>query len=131
MDTRLSHADAAHLDELDKEFDTFPTSRSSDIIRMRYDRLRSIRGRVQIVIGDLATQGERFQSLLSWRDPRATTLFVTFCLIAAIVLYVTPFQVVALLIGLYVLRHPKFRHKLSSIPFNFIRRLPAEFLLKV
>ncbi|XP_022754053.1 FT-interacting protein 1-like [Durio zibethinus] len=125
MDTRLSHADAAHPDELDEEFDTFPTSRPSDIVRMRYDRLRIIAGRVQSVIGDLATQAERFQSLLSWRDPRATTLFVTFCLIAAIVLYVTPFQVVALLIGLYVLRHPRFRHKLPSVPLNFFRRLPA------
>lgn len=92
---------------------------------MRYDRLRSIAGRVQTVIGDLATQGERFQSLISWRDPRATTLFVTFCLIAAIVLYVTPFQVVALLAGIYVLRHPRFRHKLPSVPLNFFRRLPA------
>ncbi|XWS52466.1 hypothetical protein CRYUN_Cryun11dG0072900 [Craigia yunnanensis] len=125
MDTRLSHADAAHPDELDEEFDTFPTSRPSDIVRMRYDRLRSIAGRVQTVIGDLATQGERFQSLLSWRDPRATTLFVTFCLIAAIVLHVTPFQVVDLLMGLYVLRHPRFRHKLPSVPLNFFRRLPA------
>ncbi|GKV22208.1 hypothetical protein SLEP1_g32092 [Rubroshorea leprosula] len=125
MDTRLSHADAAHPDELDEEFDTFPTSRSSEIVRMRYDRLRSIAGRVQTVIGDLATQGERFQSLLSWRDPRATTLFITFCLIAAIVLYVTPFQVVVLLMGLFVLRHPRFRHKLPSVPLNFFRRLPA------
>ncbi|KAE8037072.1 hypothetical protein FH972_009696 [Carpinus fangiana] len=125
MDTRLSHADAAHPDELDEEFDTFPTSKSSDMVRMRYDRLRSIGGRVQTVIGDMATQGERFQSLLSWRDPRATTLFVTFCFIAALVLYVTPFQVVALLIGIYVLRHPRFRHKLPSVPLNFFRRLPA------
>lgn len=125
MDARLSHADALHPDELDEEFDTFPTSRPSDIARMRYDRLRSIAGRVQTVVGDLATQGERFQSLLSWRDPRATTLFVIFCLIAAIVLYVTPFQVVALLAGIYVLRHPRFRHKLPSVPLNFFRRLPA------
>ncbi|KAJ0021071.1 hypothetical protein Pint_31229 [Pistacia integerrima] len=125
MDTRLSHAEAAHPDELDEEFDTFPTSRGSDMVRMRYDRLRSIGGRVQTVIGDLASQGERFQSLLSWRDPRATTLFVTFCLIAAIVLYVTPIQVIALLLGLYVLRHPRFRHKLPSVPLNFFRRLPA------
>ncbi|KAK8478010.1 hypothetical protein V6N13_000562 [Hibiscus sabdariffa] len=125
MDTRLSHADAAHPDERDEEFDTFPTSRPSDIVRMRYDRLRSIAGRVQTVIGDLATQGERFQSLLSWRDPRATTLFVTFCLVAAVILYFTPFQVVALLTGLYVLRHPRFRHKLPLVPLNFFRRLPA------
>lgn len=125
MDTRLSHADSAHPDELDEEFDTFPTSRPSDVIRMRYDRLRSIAGRIQTVVGDLATQGERLQSLLGWRDPRATALFVIFCLVAAIVLYVTPFQVVALLTGFYVLRHPRFRHKLPSVPLNFFRRLPA------
>ncbi|XP_061361389.1 FT-interacting protein 3-like [Gastrolobium bilobum] len=125
MDTRLSHADAAHPDELDEEFDSFPTSRSSDMVRMRYDRLRSIAGRVQTVIGDMATQGERFQSLLSWRDPRATTLFITFCLIAALVFYVTPFQVVCLLLGFYVLRHPRFRQKFPSFPLNFFRRLPA------
>ncbi|KAE8665102.1 hypothetical protein F3Y22_tig00112686pilonHSYRG00019 [Hibiscus syriacus] len=82
MDTRLSHADVAHPDERDEEFDTFPTSRPADIVRMRYDRLKSIAGRVQTVIGDLATQGERFQPLLSCRDPRVTTLFVTFCLTA-------------------------------------------------
>ncbi|OVA06661.1 C2 calcium-dependent membrane targeting [Macleaya cordata] len=125
MDIRLSHAENLHPDELDEEFDTFPTSRPSDIVRMRYDRLRSVAGRIQTVVGDLATQGERLQSLLSWRDPRATALFVTFCLIAAIVLYVTPFQVVALLMGFYVLRHPRFRHKLPSVPLNFFRRLPA------
>lgn len=125
MDTRLSHADVLHPDELDEEFDTFPTSKPADTVRMRYDRLRSIAGRVQTVVGDMASQGERFQSLLSWRDPRATAIFVTFCFIAAIVLYVTPFQVIALLTGLYILRHPRFRHKLPSVPLNFFRRLPA------
>ncbi|KAF5771994.1 putative C2 domain, phosphoribosyltransferase, C2 domain superfamily [Helianthus annuus] len=125
METRISCADNVHPDELDEEFDTFPTSRPPDIIRMRYDRLRSIMGRMQTVVGDMATQRERFQSLLSWRDPRATSLFVTFCLLTAIVLYVTPFQVVAILTGLYVLRHPRFRHKLPSVPVNFFRRLPA------
>ncbi|KAJ0988139.1 hypothetical protein J5N97_006495 [Dioscorea zingiberensis] len=125
MDTRLSHADTAHPDELDEEFDTFPTSRPPEIVRMRYDRLRSVAGRIQTVVGDLATQGERLQNLLSWRDPRATALFVTFCLIAAIVLYVTPFRVVAFLAGLYLLRHPRFRHRLPSVPLNFFRRLPA------
>ncbi|PHT71365.1 Protein QUIRKY [Capsicum annuum] len=125
MDTRLSCADTAHPDELDEEFDTFPTSRPPDTVQIRYDRLRSIAGRIQTVVGDMATQGERLQSLLSWRDPRATALFVIFCLIAAIALCVTPFQVVALVTGFYVLRHPRFRHKLPSVPVNFFRRLPA------
>ncbi|XP_077240459.1 FT-interacting protein 1-like [Tasmannia lanceolata] len=125
MDTRLSWAEAVHPDELDEEFDTFPTTKQHDVVRMRYDRLRSVAGRIQTVVGDMATQGERFQSLLSWRDPRATSLFIVFCLCAAVVLYVTPFRVVALLVGLYMLRHPRFRSKLPSVPSNFFKRLPA------
>ncbi|GMH00075.1 hypothetical protein Nepgr_001914 [Nepenthes gracilis] len=125
IDTQLSHADIAQPDELDEEFDALPTSQGSDIVRMRYDHLRNIAGRIQTVVGDLATQGERFQFLLSWRDPRATALFVSFCLVAAVLLYVTPFEVVALLYGIYTLRHPKFRQKLPSPPVNFFRSLPA------
>ncbi|GAV76456.1 C2 domain-containing protein/PRT_C domain-containing protein [Cephalotus follicularis] len=125
MNTRISYADAVHPDELDEEFDTFPTSRSPEIVRMRYDRLRSVAGRIQTVVGDLATQGERIQALLSWRDPRATAIYVIFCLVAAIVLYVTPFQVLALLAGFYLMRHPRFRHRMPSLPINFFRRLPA------
>ncbi|KAK7261576.1 hypothetical protein RIF29_27890 [Crotalaria pallida] len=125
METKLSHADVAHIDELDEELDTFPTSKSFDTVKARYDRLRCVAGRVQTVLGDVASQLERFQNLLSWRDPRATTLFVTFCLIAAIVLLVIPFRAVTLLIGFYVLRHPRFRNKLPSVPFNFFRRLPS------
>ncbi|KAL6992065.1 FT-interacting protein 1 [Sarracenia purpurea var. burkii] len=125
MDTKLSWAEAAHPDELDEEFDTFPTSKPNDVVRMRYDRLRGVAGRIQTVVGDIATQGERFESLLSWRDPRATGLFVVFCLCAAVVLYMTPFKVVALVAGLYVLRHPRFRSKLPSVPSNFFKRMPA------
>ncbi|CAN6440424.1 unnamed protein product [Victoria cruziana] len=126
MDTRLSQAERTHPDELDEEFDTFPTTRPPDIVRMRYDRLRSVAGRVQTVVGDLATQGERLQGILSWRDPRATTIFVVLCLCMAVFLYVTPFQVVAVLAGLYFLRHPRFRSKLPSVPISFFRRLPAK-----
>ncbi|KAJ0972061.1 hypothetical protein J5N97_020020 [Dioscorea zingiberensis] len=126
MDTKLSYAEFAHPDELDEEFDTFPSTKPSDIVRMRYDRLRSLAGRVQTVVGDLATQGERAQAILSWRDPRATTIFIMLSLIVAVLLYVTPFQVVMVLVGMYLLRHPKFRSKLPSVPFNFYRRLPAK-----
>lgn len=125
MNTKISQAEAVHPDELDEEFDTFPTTRSPDLVRMRYDRLRSVAGRIQTVVGDVATQGERLQALLSWRDPRATAIFVTFCLVAALVLYVTPFQAVAGLAGFYMMRHPRFRHRLPSAPINFFRRLPA------
>ncbi|KAL4325127.1 hypothetical protein GQ457_11G001300 [Hibiscus cannabinus] len=125
MNTSLSCADAVSPDELDEEFETFPATKSSDLVRMRYDRLRSVAGRIQTVVGDIASQGERLQALLSWRDPRATTIFVILCLTAAIVFYVTPFQVIALLSGFYVLRHPRFRHKTPSLPINFFRRLAA------
>ncbi|KAF6158707.1 hypothetical protein GIB67_040221 [Kingdonia uniflora] len=125
MDTRLSWAEAVHPDEMDEEFDTFPTSKTHDLVRMRYDRLRSVAGRIQTVVGDMATQGERFHNLLSWRDPRATSLFVVFCLFAAVLLYVTPFRALAFFIGLYMLRHPRFRSKMPSVPSNYFKRLPA------
>ncbi|XP_057800461.1 FT-interacting protein 1 [Salvia miltiorrhiza] len=125
MDARLSWAEAVQPDELDEEFDTFPTSRQGEVVRMRYDRLRSVAGRIQTVVGDVATQGERFHSLLSWRDPRATSLFLVFCLGAAVLLYVTPLRLLLLAAGLHVMRHPRFRSKLPSIPSNFFRRLTA------
>lgn len=125
MDTKLSWAEAVHPDELDEEFDTFPTSKQQDVARMRYDRLRSVAGRIQTVVGDMATQGERFQALLSWRDPRATSLYIIFCLIAAVVLYITPFKIITLGTGLFWLRHPRFRSKQPSVPSNFFRRLPS------
>lgn len=131
IDVRLSHANSAHPDELDEEFDTFPTSRSSDLLRMRYDRLRIIAGKFQTVVGDVASQGEKLLSLLSWRDPRATVLCMIIHLVAAIVVYVTPFKVVALLTGFFVLRHPRFRSRrwlpsIESILLNFFERLPAK-----
>lgn len=126
MDARLSQAENTHPDELDEEFDTFPTSRPTAVVRMRYDRLKSVAGRVQSVLGDLATQGERALCILSWRDPRATAIFIILALLLAVFLYVTPFQVIAVLIGLYMLRHPRFRSKLPSVPVNFFKRLPAK-----
>eukprot|EP00249_Psilotum_nudum_P024003 c29055_g1_i2 orf=951-3830(+) len=125
MDVVLSYANSAEPDELDEEFDVIPTSKTHEIVRMRYDRLRLLAGRIQTVMGDLATQLERFHSFLSWRDPRATVIFICFCLLAAIILYVTPFRVIAILLGVYLLRHPRFRHGMPSVILNFFRRLPA------
>ncbi|KAK4493181.1 hypothetical protein RD792_017955 [Penstemon davidsonii] len=125
MNIKLSCADSVHPDELDEEFDPFPTARGNDLVRMRYDRLRSVAGRIQTVVGDIASQGERMQALLSWRDPRATVIFMVFCVVAAVVLYTVPFQLLVVLVGSYVMRHPKFRHKLPPAPLNFFRRLPA------
>ncbi|KAH7443699.1 hypothetical protein KP509_02G047000 [Ceratopteris richardii] len=125
MDVRLSYADVARYDELDEEYDTFPTSRPPEVVRQRYDRLRNIAYYVQIALGDIASQGERFQALLSWRDPRATSIFISFCLTCALVLYVTPIRIIILVLGLYYLRHPRFRDHKPPILYNFFRRLPA------
>lgn len=126
MDIRLSCADSVTGDDLDEEFDMFPTSKGPDIVRMRYDRLRSVGSRIQGVMGDVAGQGERFQALLSWRDPRATSIFLLFCICAAVVLYSLPFQLLAIICGFYVMRHPKFRSKQPTVQLNFFRRLPAK-----
>ncbi|CAN4093773.1 unnamed protein product [Withania somnifera] len=125
MDTRLSYAENVYPDELDEEFDSFPTSRSSEIVRVRYDRLRSVAGRIQTVVGDMATQGERFHALLSWRDPRATFLFVIFCFFAAFGFYLVSIKWVVALWGLYYLRPPRFRNRLPCSAVCFLKRLPT------
>ena len=57
MNTRLSYADGVSPYELDEEFDTFPTTKSIELVRMWHDRLRSVAGRIQTVVGDMASQG--------------------------------------------------------------------------
>ncbi|OIT33423.1 PREDICTED: protein QUIRKY [Nicotiana attenuata] len=125
MDTRISQSETVDPDELDEEFDTLPSSRPPEIIRMRYDRLRILAARVQTVLGDFATQGERVQALVSWRDPRATKLFIIVCLIITIVLYAVPPKMVAVALGFYFLRHPMFRDPMPPATLNFFRRLPS------
>nr|KYP64424.1 Multiple C2 and transmembrane domain-containing protein 2 [Cajanus cajan] len=125
MDAKLSCADITNPEEFDEEMDSFPTTKSSDIVRWRYDRLRSLAGKVQSVVGQIATQGERVHALLNWRDPRATSIFMVFCLVSAIMLYVTPPQMLFILGGFYLMRHPKLRGKTPGAPINFFRRLPA------
>ncbi|WOL05057.1 protein QUIRKY [Canna indica] len=124
MDPRLSQVDAVGPDELDEEFDVFPSSRPADVVRQRYDRLRALAGRAQTLLGDVAAQGERMEALLGWRDPRATGIFAGFCLLSSIVLYMVPFRVLVLMAGFYYLRHPRFRGDMPSFGFNFFRRLP-------
>lgn len=125
MDIRLSQAEIVDPDDLDEEFDTIPSSKPPDLIRMRYDRLRILAARVQTVLGDVATQGERVQALVSWRDPRATKLFIGVCFILTIVLYAVPAKMVAVALGFYCLRHPMFRDPLPPPSLNFFRRLPS------
>ncbi|KAG6533615.1 FT-interacting protein 3-like [Zingiber officinale] len=126
IDLRLSHVDAVCADDLDEELDTFPTSRSPEVVRMRYDRLRSVAGRVQMRLGDMATVAERAESLLSWRDPRASFLFLMFCLLAAAVIYSVPTKVLVAAWGLYALRPPSLRDRLPSPLTTFFERLPTK-----
>jgi len=127
MDMSLSQADTATVEELEEEFDPFPSKFSGDNLRKRYDRLRAVAGRVLEVMADLATQGERVQSLLSWRDPRATVLFVIFCFVAVIVTYFVPFRILMFIWLTYVLRPPRFRSfDIPAVPQNFLRRMPAK-----
>ncbi|KAF2319428.1 hypothetical protein GH714_015756 [Hevea brasiliensis] len=100
IDTILSHVEDASSDDWDEEFDAFPSSKPGEIIRKRYDRLRSIAGRLTEIIGHLAAQLEGLYSLLTWRDPRATPMFVVFCLITGLVLYLVPFRCCLLLLEL-------------------------------
>ncbi|KAK1413348.1 hypothetical protein QVD17_35120 [Tagetes erecta] len=125
MDIKLSYADRLNGDELDEEFDGFPSSKHGDVLKMRYDRLRSVGSRIQTVVGDVATQGERIQNLVTWRDPRATAMFLGFCFVLAAVMYVVPIRGVVVVVGLFVMRHPSLRNRLPSVPMNFFRRLPA------
>jgi acyl-CoA synthetase (AMP-forming)/AMP-acid ligase II len=96
------------------------------VLKYRYERLRSVAERIQNALGDLAGVGERVQSLLSWQDPRATAILIAFCITASIILYVTPFQVVAALLGVYILRHPRFRDPWPAAPWNLFGRLPSQ-----
>ncbi|XP_014502554.1 protein QUIRKY [Vigna radiata var. radiata] len=125
MDMRMSYVDMVSLDELDEEFDGFPTTRPAEVVKMRYDRVRALAGRAQTLLGDVAAQGERLEALFSWRDPRATGIFAVVCLMMSLLFYAVPFRGLVLVAGFYYLRHPRFRDDMPSIPANFFRRLPS------
>ncbi|CAD6221055.1 unnamed protein product [Miscanthus lutarioriparius] len=122
---RASMAEAPDREELDEEFDTIPSARPPEVVRARYDRDRMVGARLQQMVGDVATQAERLQALVSWRDPRATGLFVALCVLVAMVLYMVPMKMVAVVAGFYYLRHPMFRDRMPATVINFFRRLPS------
>lgn len=125
FDPKISLADKIDRDELEEEFDAIPCSRTNEMVHARYDKLRILGARVQTVLGDFATQGERVQALVTWRDPRATGIFVGLCFVVAFILYLVPSKMVAMALGFYFLRHPIFRDRMPSPALNFFRRLPS------
>jgi Plant phosphoribosyltransferase C-terminal/C2 domain len=122
---RASLAEMPDREELDEEFDPMPSSKTAEVVRARYDKTRAVGARVQTMLGDLAVQAERLQALVTWRDPRATGLFLVMCVAVAMVLYLVPSRVVAVVGAFYYLRHPLFRDRMPSRAFNFFRRLPS------
>ncbi|KAK9715914.1 hypothetical protein RND81_06G198400 [Saponaria officinalis] len=126
FDPKLSLAETIDRDELDEEFDMVPCSRPPEVFRARYDKLRTLGARAQTVLGDLATQGERVQALVTWKDPRATGIFVGLCFGVAIILYLIPSKMVAMALGFYYFRHPLFRDRAPPPVINFFKRLPSQ-----
>lgn len=122
---RISLAESVDREELDEEFDAIPSTRPPEVVRARYDKLRSLGVRVQTMLGDLAAQGERVQALVTWRDPRATGIFIGLCFVVAMILYLVPTKMVAMASGFYYFRHPIFRDRMPSPALNFFRRLPS------
>ncbi|KAL3380023.1 hypothetical protein AABB24_000579 [Solanum stoloniferum] len=125
FDRKISLAESLDRDELDEEFDALPCTRPNELVRARYDKLRMLGARVQTILGDFATQGERVQALVTWRDPRATGIFIGLCFVVAFILYLVPSKMVSMAFGFYYLRHPIFRDRMPSPALNFFRRLPS------
>ncbi|KAJ8528921.1 hypothetical protein K7X08_030661 [Anisodus acutangulus] len=125
FDPKISLAESLDRDELDEEFDALPCNRPNELVRARYDKLCMLGARVQTILGDFAMQGERVQALVTWRDPRATGIFIGLCFVVAFILYLVPSKMVAMAFGFYYLRHPIFRDRMPSPALNFFRRLPS------
>jgi hypothetical protein len=125
IDATLSCVDTATPDDLQEELDLFPTQIGGENLRRRYDRLRTIGRNAQIKVNNLAVILEKFQSLSSWRDPRATQLFLLFCVIGLLVTFTIPSKVIIGIWILYYLRHPRFRNDSIFSVENFFSRMPS------
>uniref|UniRef100_A0A0D9XXJ2 C2 domain-containing protein n=1 Tax=Leersia perrieri TaxID=77586 RepID=A0A0D9XXJ2_9ORYZ len=123
VDDHLSLLSSVLQDELNEEFDTVESTHW-DLVRMRYDRLRSLGSMVQASLGDVASAVEKIHLLVTWRDPRATAIFQLLTVMAALLVYVVPIKVLVGVAGFYIMRHPRFRRKTPPIA-NFFSRLPS------
>lgn len=139
--TTFSQANYTPECNLDEEVDIYPFSKPPKIVSLRYDRLKRVVGAVQTTVGQVLDLVEIVFLLLSWRDRRATALFLLFCLIAGVSLFlftlasqymysrymyhVTPFQMFQILAALYLMRPPRFRRQELPWVINFLWRLPA------
>ncbi|KAK1310139.1 hypothetical protein QJS10_CPA08g00078 [Acorus calamus] len=81
---RLSAVEAVGADELDEEFDGVPSGRDAEVVRVRYDRLRTLGGWAQAALGEVAGHGERVRAVVEWRNLRATLMFMGACMVASV-----------------------------------------------
>ncbi|GAQ82809.1 synaptotagmin family protein [Klebsormidium nitens] len=139
MDPRLSGGEEPE-DDVDDEEDEEELMKGKDktsikviqnpyrnykIIKARFDKMKGYAALVQNILGQIAAQGERLTALLEWRDPRASTAFCSFCAIMAVFLFFAPIRYVAILVGCFIMRHPRFRNPLPPAPVNLFLRLPS------
>ncbi|VFR01877.1 unnamed protein product [Cuscuta campestris] len=74
---------------IDEEADTTPSSRPPEAIKSRHDELSKVVRGAEKSIGRVATGAVKIGALLRWWDPRATGVFVAFCVAAAAASYLT------------------------------------------
>ncbi|CAL5206215.1 unnamed protein product [Lathyrus oleraceus] len=125
IDETLSGADTTNAEDLEEELDFFPTQIRGEHLRRRYDRLRIIARNAHRKVSHSATIGEKLQSLCSWRDPRATKSFLSFCFAGFVVTMFLPSQVIIFIWIMFYLRHPRYRSGGTWSAGNFFKRLPS------
>ncbi|KAJ1274804.1 hypothetical protein BS78_05G088400 [Paspalum vaginatum] len=112
---------------LEEEFDAGPASGTPpEVVNQWYWQLRGTATRVQVLVGDVAGQGERVHALLAWRDCRATVIALLAVAALTVVSYAVPFRALVAVTGVYVMRHPLLRRKEPSALMSFFRRLPSK-----
>ncbi|KAF8779734.1 hypothetical protein HU200_002319 [Digitaria exilis] len=122
------HADGLDAGMLEEELDAVGPGSGTppDVVEWRYRKLREVATSVQVSIGGVASQGERVQSLLAWRDGRATAVALVAAAALAAVTYAVPLRALVAVAGLYVTRHPRLRRTgRPSALLCFFRRLPS------
>ncbi|CAJ2650795.1 unnamed protein product [Trifolium pratense] len=125
IDATLSCVDTATQDDLQEEFDLVPTQFGGEHLRRQYDQLRRIGRNVQIQANHLAVFIDKLQSLSSWRDPRATLLFLVYCVFGFLVTFFAPFKASMTIWILYYLRAPRFRNVSIFSVGNLFDRMPS------
>ena len=80
---------------------------------------------IQNAIGNMASVAERVGHLVTWVDPRASTIFNVVCLVVAIVMAVVPLRIVLAFVGLFALRPPQLRDPKPPPPINLLQRVPT------